>query len=64
MSHGDLNRALARATGESVRTIKRLGFSPFDPEAPILDEELLSVSPQMVDWDALDAERISLAVQA
>ena len=28
MSQSDLNRAVARATGESVNAIKRMGFSP------------------------------------
>jgi len=64
MSHGDLHRALARATGESVRTLKQRGFSLFDPAAPNFDDEPPSISPQMVDWDALDAERIALAIQA
>ena len=33
MNQNDLNRSLSRATGESVRTIKRFGFSLFDPGA-------------------------------
>jgi len=51
MNDNDLNRAVARATGESVRTVKRLGFmlvpEPTDLEQP----EALNV--QVIDWDAL-----------
>jgi hypothetical protein len=64
MSSGELHRALARATGESVRTIKRFGFSLWDPPAADFDDEALSAEPQVVDWDALEAERNALAIQA
>lgn len=64
MNQNDLNRSLSRATGESVRTIRRLGFSPFDPAAGDTDAECLEVPPQVVDWDQLELERIALAIQA
>ena len=64
MSHGDFNRALSRATGESIRTIKQRGFSLVDPNATNVDDELTLTPPQIVDWDALDAERVGLAIQA
>jgi len=51
MKQADLDRAVARLTGESIRTIKRLGFGlALDPDeslAPIPDEIVASV----IDWD-------------
>ena len=38
MTQSDLNRAVARATGETVRTIAELGFSLVDPVA--VDDDL------------------------
>jgi hypothetical protein len=48
MRQADLNRAVSRATGESVSTIQRLGFvladSPHEqPDHPVLD------------WDATES---------
>jgi len=50
----NIDREVARLTGEDVRTIRRYGFSVidlhdqhFDPEADIRD-------PLMIDWDDLD----------
>jgi hypothetical protein len=63
MSSGEIHQAVARATGESVRVIKQFGFSLVVP-GPSLDEEADDISPQVIDWDALDAERIALAIQA
>lgn len=58
MSQQDLDREIARATGESLGTIRRRGFSlvptlpsVFDPDA---DELRL---PQYLDWDEVDAQR-------
>lgn len=58
MSQRDLERELARVTGESLGTIRRRGFSlvpaypsAFDPEADELGP------PQYVDWDEVDAQR-------
>jgi hypothetical protein len=62
MNQNDLNRSLSRATGESVRTIKRFGFSLFDPGANDTDDENVDLPPQVVDWDERD--RIALAIQA
>jgi len=50
MYQNELNRAVPRATGESVRTIVKMGFSPLT-SIPI-DRE-----PLVVDWDKLDAQR-------
>ena len=55
MTQRDLNRAVARATGESVDMIERMGFGP-------LDEDASDLEPKTIDWDANDDAR--LAVQA
>ena len=64
MDQNDLNRSLSRATGESVRTIKRLGFSLFDPGANDTAADSIDLPPQVVDWDELERDRIALAIQA
>lgn len=53
MQQADLNRAVARATGETVSTIKQLGFS-FE-EIDELDGD--PTVPLVMDWDAYDAQR-------
>ena len=56
MKQADLDRAVARATGETVSTIKRLGFllaDPHDGLDPSSDEN----GPFVIDWDELDAQR-------
>ena len=50
MKQSELNRAIARATGESVSRIARLGFVPLVPI-------LVRRKPRVVNWDHLDAER-------
>ena len=50
MTQAELNRAVARATGESIREIARRGFVLLTP-IPVERE------PLVVDWDRLDAER-------
>ncbi len=64
MNQNDLNRNLSRATGESVRTIRRLGFSLFDPGANDNDADSFDLPPQVIDWDQLELDRIALAIQA
>ena len=53
MTQNELNRAVARATGESVRTIAKMGFSPL--AAPAVERE-----PLVVDWDELEAQRVGV----
>lgn len=48
MTQQDLERALAQATGESVGTIGRRGFSLVEPP---------HLQPLVVDWDQLQADR-------
>ena len=64
MKQNDLNRSLSRVTGESVRTIKRLGFTLFDPGANDAEPDTIDLPPQVVDWDRLELDRIRLAIQA
>ena len=64
MKQADLNRSLSRATGESVRTIRRMGFSLFSPDEPAAELEVARGEPQTVDWDQCEADRIALAIQA
>lgn len=56
MKQADLNRAVARATGETVSTVKRLGFlladADYDPAA--IDP---ADDPYVIDWDELHAQR-------
>jgi hypothetical protein len=54
MNQNELNRSLSRATGESVRTIKRLGISLFDPGANYAETDSIDLPPQVIDWDQLE----------
>ena len=55
MTERDLNRAVARATGETVSFVKHLGFVV---DGPLADEpDYSDVGPQVIDWDRLHAER-------
>ena len=56
MRQADLDRAVARATGETVSTIKRLGFLLADPDAS-LDPDSDEHGPDVIDWDELEAQR-------
>ena len=53
MTQAELNRAVAQATGETVRTIAEMGFVPLT-EAPVERE------PLVVDWDEVDEQRVAL----
>jgi len=57
MKQSELNRAVAKATGENLRVISRLGFSLADPLSVEHDPEPCNVEDMIVDWDALDLER-------
>lgn len=51
MRQADLNRAVARATGESVSFVKRLGFMLADPDAHFMEDVTV------IDWDLVDEAR-------
>ena len=53
MTQHDLNRAVARATGESVSEIARRGFV-------LLTARRRKRKPHVIDWDQLDAQRIGI----
>ena len=46
MTQNDLNRAVAHATGETVRTIARLGFGIADPLLVRHDPEPYDATPE------------------
>ena len=56
MTQAELNRAVARATGESVSAIAQMGFVTLT-SIPIERE------PMLVDWDMLDQQRVSVFPQ-
>ena len=47
MTQRELERQIAKQTGESIQKIRNMGFSPLQPE--LLFEE--RNKPLMVDWD-------------
>ena len=57
MNETDLYRAVARATGESVDTIRRLGFSLVDVEQPVEPSSELGWDVPVIDWDDLEENR-------
>ena len=56
MKQSLLERAVARATGEAISTIRRMGFSLANPETSDIDLDALP-KPRSVNWDSLDANR-------
>ena len=64
MNERELYRAIARRTGESVRTIQQLGFSAAGSSPDRWDADGVEGEPQMVDWDRLERERVALAISA
>ena len=53
MTQQELNREVADQTGESICTIKSMGFSPLQPVIPIEERQ----EPLMIDWDEHDRIR-------
>jgi hypothetical protein len=56
MTQSELDRAVARATGDSVATVRRLGFQledafPDDFDDLEIDEEAFEEGPLVFDWD-------------
>jgi hypothetical protein len=50
MTQRQLDRAVARATGERITTIRRMGFGPL---APLPDDD--HREPLVLDWDRPNA---------
>ena len=55
MTQADLNREIARTTGESTRTIGQMGFVPLT-RYPVETER----EPLVIDWDEMPDRRYSL----
>ncbi len=60
MSAHELDRAVAKATGESCATIRRRGFSLADPDVVSYDPEP-DFGPNTIDWDAEPPQRAALS---
>jgi hypothetical protein len=58
MTQRDLNRAVARATGESADTIARMGFQLASSEGDLFDQDS-DLGPQTIDWDAAPGSQSS-----
>ncbi len=54
MRQADLYRSISHATGESVATIKRLGFLIANPARTIRDPDAECLGPHVIDWDEFD----------
>lgn len=59
MTHAHLQRTVARVTGESLATIRRMGFSIADPVEVDHDPEPIA-APRIIDWDADDSFRATV----
>lgn len=57
MTQQELESAVARATGESMQTIRRRGFSIVDPRETDFDPEPNILPAQFIDWDQADMQR-------
>ena len=54
MTQQQLDLAVARATGESLREIRSRGFSIADPSDVAFDPEPDNLPPKFIDWDELE----------
>ncbi len=62
MSQGELDRQVSRVTGESLREVRRRGFSVLSPQLSVLDPDSDDLyQPQILDWDQVEAARYSRA---
>ena len=61
MTQTSLDRQVARATGENLATIRRMGFQIACPPLVVFDREpnadQLEDEPATEDWDQLNAQR-------
>ena len=57
MTQSQLNRAVARATGEPIGTINKMGFSIADPRQVCHDPEPSDFEEKIIDWDRHDRRR-------
>ena len=61
MTQTELDREVSRATGESMGTIRRQGFSILPLPDDSFDDEPDVSTIWMIDWDQQDAMRRSAA---
>lgn len=57
MTRRDLESAVAAATGEDVREIRRRGFSVLNLRQRDFDPEPDNQLPRAIDWDRVDQQR-------
>ena len=58
MTQAELEHAVAHATGESLSTIRRRGFSVFTPlQVFNPDQNDDFALPSVVDWDSLERDQ-------
>lgn len=58
MSQAELDRQVSRLTGESLREVRRRGFSLLAPQLSVFDPDADDqAEPQVLDWDQVEAER-------
>jgi len=60
MTPCQLHRAVARATGEDIGTIRHMGFSVADPEQVRFDpepSEVRAIEDRIIDWDRHERRR-------
>ena len=55
MTQSQLDRAVAQVTGDSLSTIRRMGFSISEPL--VQDDFDALPQPQTVNWDRLESQR-------
>ena len=60
MTPSEVNRQVARMTGESVTTISEMGFGLADPVSVSFDPEPDRRPPLVVDWDRLEEQRYAV----
>jgi hypothetical protein len=60
MNQVRLEKAVARATGESLQEVRRQGFNIADPLDQGFDHESPDRPPLVVDWDQLEAQRATI----
>ena len=53
MKQKELEREIVNQTGETIQTIKSMGFSPLREVIPIEERQ----EPLVVDWDEVDRNR-------
>lgn len=62
MSQAELERQVSRLTGESLREVRRRGFSIVTPQLSVFDPDPGELSePQFLDWDQVEADRYGRA---